>query len=41
MEFQDQGFGSVDRGFPHPFVAFFHVFFRASALVVYLLGNQK
>jgi hypothetical protein len=39
MDFQDEGFGSVERGFPHPFVAFFHVFFRTMALVVYLMGS--
>ena len=39
MDFQEDGFGSVERGFPHPFVAFFHVFFRTMALVVYLMGS--
>ena len=39
MDFQEDGFGSVERGFPHPFVAFFHVFFRTTALVVYLMGS--
>ena len=36
--YQEEGFGSVERGFPHPFVAFFHVFFRFASLVVYLIG---
>jgi Eukaryotic protein of unknown function (DUF846) len=39
MDFRDNGFGSVESGFSHPVVSFFHVFFRISAIVVYLIGS--
>ena len=39
MDYQSSGFGSVDNRFSHPYVAFFHLFFRVSALVVYLIGS--
>jgi hypothetical protein len=38
MEFQNEGF-SPEQKLPHPFVTFFHVFFRLSAIVVYLFGS--
>ena len=38
MDFQTEGFGSEQK-LPHPFVSFFHVFFRLSAIVVYLFGS--
>ena len=39
MDYQGGGFGSVDGRFAHPYVAFFHLIFRISALVVYLIGS--
>jgi hypothetical protein len=40
MDFQaSDGFGSIEGGFRHGYVAFFHVIFRLAALVVYLVGS--
>ena len=39
MDYQGGGFGSVDNKLSHPYVAFFHVFFRTTALLVYLIGS--